>query len=82
MRSLANERAGAILLKDLDQKQRAARFSFTRVRRNNEIIDPLVVDLRDQDIADLAAHFHRLPCGAPRQDVVATAPPPAYRKAP
>jgi cytochrome c553 len=64
MRSLANKRAGTILLSDLDQQRRAAQFNFTRIRRNNEIMDPLVVDLRDQDIADLAAHYHRLPCGA------------------
>jgi cytochrome c553 len=64
MRSLANKRAGTILLSDLDQQQRAAQFNFTRIRRNNEIMDPLVIDLRDQDIADLAAHYQRLPCGA------------------
>ena len=79
MRALANQRAGVTLLKDLDMAQRAARYSLTRVRRDNEIMDPLVIDLTDQDIADLAAHFHRLPCGAPMQAKPASMPAAAVR---
>ncbi len=68
MRSSANERAGVSLLRDLDQQQRANRYKLNRIKRGNEIMDTLVIDLSDQDIADLAAHFHRLPCGAKRQE--------------
>ncbi len=79
MRIFANQRAGTTLLKDLDQERIARRYNFIRIRRNNEIMDTLVVDLTDQDIADLAAHFQRLPCGARRPDTVVPAPAQAAR---
>jgi len=79
MRSEANHRAGVTLMQDLDQEQRDKRFNFNRPKRTNEIMDPLVVDLSDQDIADLAAHYRRLPCGARRPDAITEAPMQAVR---
>jgi cytochrome c553 len=79
MRSEANDRAGVTLMQDLDKQQRDKRFGFTRPMRTNEIMDPLVADLSDQDIADLAAHFYRLPCGSRRPDPLVEVPRQAVR---
>lgn len=66
MRTSANRRAGLTLSQDLDKNARFNQYHFTRIGRSNEMMDPFIIDLTDQNIADLAAHYARLPCGAKR----------------
>jgi cytochrome c553 len=77
MRSSANKRAGLTLMDDIDKEVRADRFRLTRVGRSNEIMDPLVINLSDKDIDDLAAYYSVLPCST----AGALNPPPEPRQA-
>ena len=79
MRSTANKRAGLTLSQDIDKEIRSDRYKFTRVGRSNEIMDSVVIDLRDRDIADLAAHYSRLSCATTRALTVPKSPTQAVR---
>ncbi len=79
MRSTANKRAGLTLTQDIDKEIRNSRYKFTRVGRSNEIMDSVVIDLRDRDIADLAAHYSNLPCATTRALTVPKPPVQAAR---
>jgi len=54
----------------------SAAKTLLRAKRTNEIMDPFVVDLSDEDIRDLSAYYSELPCDA----VMAGAPvaPPRF----
>lgn len=58
MRTSAKLRAGYTSYVESDAK------ALTRARRSNEIMDSFVIDLKDEDINDLAAYYASKPCRA------------------
>lgn len=68
MRTSAKLRAGFTSYVESDDR------ALARSRRSNEIMDPFVIDLTDQEIEDLSAYYANQPCSAVMTDTPLPAP--------